>query len=115
MAKKKNEKVDGLGPDDVKKIRAAIRQVWSWSHARRLVVKRCLRPDGFSDCEGCKKICPKIHVDHIEQVGDVDAGFIARLFVPSNKMQGLCQTCHAKKTSEEKKVNRPKRRIKDFF
>lgn len=113
--KPKIEKVDGLGPDDIKKIRAAIRQVWQWSHAPRLVVKRCTDAGGFGVCEKCEGRCPKVKVDHIKPVGDVDEGFIARLFVPSTKMQGLCKRCHDAKTKEERKANKPKRRIKDFF
>lgn len=113
--KAKAEKVDGLGPDDIKKIRSAIRQVWHWSHAKKLVVKRCTKADGFPYCETCKKRCPKIFVDHIKQVGDVDGGFIYRLFVPSKQMQGLCKKCHNLKTKDERKQNPPKRRVKDFF
>jgi hypothetical protein len=102
-AKKISEKIDGLGPDDIKKIRSALRQVWNWSHPRKLVIKRCLRPDGFSNCEGCKKIVAKIYVDHIKNVGDVDEGFIKRLWTPSKNLQGLCKPCHDKKTAAERK------------
>lgn len=116
--KAKIEKVDGLGTHDIEKIRAALRQVWHWSHAKKLVVKRCTGKGGFAYCEQCKKRRPKIFVDHIHKVGDVDRGFIERLFVPSVKLQGLCKKCHDAKTREERKVNPPKRaarKIKDFF
>lgn len=43
-------------------------------------------------------------VDHINRVGDVDAGFIERMFVPSNKLQGLCHKCHGLKTKQERKL-----------
>lgn len=113
--KPKEPNVDGLGPKDIRKIRAALRQVWHWSHAKKLVVRRCTLKDGFARCEGCKRIGPKVFVDHIVQVGDVDEGFIKRLFVSSLEMRGLCKKCHQNKTNEERRVNPPKRRIKDFF
>lgn len=103
--KPKLEKVDGLGVDDIKKIRNAIRQVWHWSYAKRLCTKRCTGKDGYPRCELCKKKCPKIYIDHIERVGDVDAGFIARLFVPSRGLQGLCKKCHDAKTAQERAYN----------
>jgi hypothetical protein len=104
LVKTDTGKIDGLSAKDVEKIRRAIRQVWSWSYPRGLVVKRCLVAGGFSKCEKCKKKCPKIFVDHIKRVGDVDAGFIHRLFVPSKYMQGLCKECHKAKTNEERKA-----------
>lgn len=103
MGKKNDEKVDGLGPKDIARIRTALRQVWSWSYPRRLVVKRCLISDGFSKCEKCKQTCPKIYVDHIQNVGEVDAGYIERMWVPSTKLQGLCKRCHDAKTKWERK------------
>lgn len=104
--KKAFEIFDGLNDKDRKNIRAALRQVWSWSYSRRLVVKRCLIDGGFSKCEQCKKKCPKIFVDHIARVGDIDSGVIERMFVPSNKLRGLCKKCHDAKTKEERKIER---------
>lgn len=103
MAKKKLVKVDGLGPHEIKKIRAAVRQVWHRSYARRLVVLRCIGRGGFSYCELCKKRAPKIFIDHIVNVGDVDYGFINRMFVASKWLRGLCKKCHDIKTKEERK------------
>lgn len=103
MAKKKYEKVDGLGPKDLMKIRAAIRLVWHRSHVRKLVVNRCIGAGGFSYCEKCKKRAPKVFIDHIKRVGDVDEGFIKRLFVSSKWLQGLCKKCHDSKTKQERK------------
>lgn len=102
MAKKKLEKTDGLGPLEIKKIRSALRLVWHRSHARRLAVKRCTGDDGFSYCEKCFDKVPKIHIDHIYNVGDVDGGHIARLFCPSSQLQGLCKKCHNEKTKIER-------------
>lgn len=101
-AKKQTEIVDGLSPKDIEKIRRAIRQVWSWSTPRKLCIKRATHKDGFPRCEACKKKVPKIYPDHIEPVGNVDSGFIARLFVPSIQLQALCKKCHDQKTRAER-------------
>lgn len=113
MAKKKIIKTDGLGPHEIKKIRAAVRQVWHRSHARKLCVDRAIGPHGFPVCEQCKKKVPKVHIDHIENVGDVDHGFILRMFVPSKKLRALCKKCHDAKTKEERK--RAKEALKGFY
>lgn len=106
MAKKRKkkavEKVDGLSAKDVQKIRSAIRQVWHRSHVRKLCVNRCIGKDGFSYCEKCGKRAPKILIDHINKVGEVDGGYIRRLFCASILLQGLCKICHDKKTKEER-------------
>ena len=107
--KSKPPKVDGLGPEEIKRIRSAIRQVWSWSYAKRLVTLRCIGKNGFSYCELCKKKSPKVFIDHKIAVGELDAGFIKRLFCSSKDLQGLCKTCHDAKTKQER------RDAKDFF
>lgn len=94
--------IDGLSAKDIKKIRSAIRKVWSWSYPRRLCIARATGPDGFVRCEKCKKKVPKIYPDHVKPVGDVDGGFITRLFVPSKQLQALCKKCHGKKTRQER-------------
>ena len=98
----KEVKFDGLNPKEKANIRKALRQVWSWTYSRKLVVNRCLADNGFSKCELCKNICAKVYVDHIQNVGEVDAGIIERMFVTSDKMQGLCKKCHDKKTKKER-------------
>lgn len=117
--KKRVEKVDGLSAHDIKKIRAAIRQVWHRSHVRKLCVSRCIGKDGFSYCELCKKRAPKIFIDHKEKVGAVDGGFIRRLFTPSKNLQGLCKKCHDAKTkaerAEERRREKEKEAEKDFY
>lgn len=117
--KVKPEKVDGLSAKDIEKIRRAIRQVWSWSYPRRLCILRCTGKDGFARCEKCGETCPKIFVDHKLNVGEVDGGFIERLFTPSKNLQGLCKACHQVKTNHERKVLREKekrnRKIQDFY
>ncbi len=105
MARKKSEpKVDGFSPKDAERVRQAVRKVWSWSHAHRLVILRCALPGGYARCEECKKKVPRVYVDHIDRVGLVDEGFIARMFVASNRMQGLCKPCHDPKTAWERKL-----------
>lgn len=110
MAKKtKKEKIDGLGPDDLKRIHKAVRQVWSWSHPRRLAVKRSMGADGFPRCEMCKKRVPKITVDHIDPVGEVGGrDYVKKMWCPSRLLQCLCKKCHDGKTKRERK-------IRDFY
>jgi hypothetical protein len=103
---KRTPKVDGLGPHDVKRLVTAIRKVWSWNYARKLCVERCTDKDGFGWCEGktCKKKGPhpKIYADHIEPIGAFDPKtYLQRVFVSSKALQGLCKSCHDKKTREE--------------
>jgi 5-methylcytosine-specific restriction endonuclease McrA len=113
MPKKKRstrERIDGLSPDDLKKLRSAIRQVWSWSHPRRLAKKRCQDEKGFFYCEKCDperlKPLPSIAIDHIKPCGDVTSdGYIERMWTPSKNLQGLCKPCHRKKTNEERKAS----------
>lgn len=107
--KAKLAKTDGLGPLEIKKIRTAIRLVWHRSHARALVVKRCTGKGGFAYCETCKKRTPSLKIDHIQVVGDVDEGYIKRLFCPSRKLQGLCKPCHDEKTKGERAHARAKK------
>jgi len=127
MAKKRSrkvvEKVDGMSPKDRTRVRSAVRDVWRYSHPWKLVTQRCLLPSGFSKCEQCKKKCPKVFVDHIQRVGDVDDGFIKRMFVSSEFLQGLCKKCHDVKTKAERaalqkpKVKKAKKqkKIEDFY
>jgi len=97
----------GLGPAEIAKIRQANRQLWQRSSlARKIVVKRCLQPDGFSKCEQCSEICAKIAVDHTNKVGAVDGGYLDRLWVSSNEMTGLCKKCHDAKTKEERRQDK---------
>ncbi len=106
MPSTKPEPIDGLSPKDIERIRIAIRKVWSWSYPRKLCIKRATNEDGFGVCEVCKKIVPKVYVDHIIPVGQVDAGFIDRLFCPSSGLQSCCAKCHRLKTNHERSVSR---------
>jgi 5-methylcytosine-specific restriction endonuclease McrA len=109
MPKNKLKPTDGIGPKEIKYLRIAMRLVWTRSHSRRLVVKRCTRQNGYYYCEKCLKRTPLLKVDHIVPCGDVlDGGFIKRLFTPSKNLQGLCKPCHDKKTKEERKALKAK-------
>lgn len=103
MAKKKKlPKIDGLGPEDEKRLRNAIREVWSWNYARKLCIQRATDQAGFGKCEGCKKKVPKLFADHIEPIGEFDSRtFIDRMFLPSSYLQALCKKCHDAKTRVE--------------
>jgi len=110
-AKKAERKVDGLGPHLKQKIRSALREVWHRSEARKLVVQRTALPDGYSRCEhsACKgKRYPKTYIDHTVNVGDLDAGFIDRMFVSSQGLKALCKKHHDEKTKQERKASKSK-------
>lgn len=95
----------GLTSKQKQQLRAAIRQVWSWSYARKLCIKRATNDDGFAQCELCREVVAKVFADHITPCGAFDEGFITRLFCPSYGLQALCSRCHAKKTRDEKKLS----------
>ena len=107
--KPKVEKIDGLNPQEIEKIRKAIRQVWNWSYSRNLAKKRCTDKEGYYQCEGPnhigRKRTPKIQIHHLHTVGDIDSGFLERLFCPSKELLCLCPKCHKKLTDIERKNN----------
>lgn len=103
-AKKKKEKIDGLAPENIIRLRNACRQVWHWSYPKKLCVARATQPDGFMRCEKCLNKVPKVYVDHIVAVGELDGGFFTRLFCPSSGLQALCKSCHNEKTKLERSL-----------
>lgn len=110
MKREKLKPTDGLGPYEIKRLRSALRQCWHRCRARKLCVDRCTnKKDGFTYCELCKAMTPKLKVDHIKAVGEMDAGHIFRLFCPSKFLQGLCKTCHDEKTKQERKELKAKK------
>lgn len=115
--KAKPVKVDGLSPKDKQKIRNAVRQIWQRSYPRKLCVQRAIGPDGFPVCEKCGKTVPKVAIDHMQSVGELDGGFISRLFCSSDKLQALCKECHQQKTNAENRARRLKAKAKqdDFY
>lgn len=101
--KKELPRDGGLSKKQIQQLRSAIREIWMWSYARKLVIKRCETKDGFSRCEGCKRKVAKVFVDHIEACGDVeDGGYLERTFRASRFLQGLCSECHKLKTKKER-------------
>ncbi len=110
MAKRKQKKQrtdGGLDADTIKKLRAAIRQVWSWSHARKICIARATDKNGFGHCENlkCKKKVAKLFADHIRVMGDLLApGYIERMWCSSKHLQALCKKCHDAKTASERKA-----------
>jgi len=122
-AKKAARKIDGLGPHLTQRIRSALRDVWHQSQARKICVDRVALPNGYSRCESksCKgKRFPKVYIDHVVNVGDLDAGFITRMFVPSKGLQALCKNCHDAKTkaervSKKKTVTKKAKPVADFY
>lgn len=100
--KVKPQKIDGFGPVEKMQARNALRLVWQRSRAWKIVKDRCKDEDGYPKCEKCKQRVPKIKVDHIVAIGDIeDLGFLARLFVDSSGLQGLCDPCHKPKTKKD--------------
>src|ERR1051326_4503932 len=113
-AKPNGDKIDGLNPADLKNIHKCVRQAWSWSHVRRLAVKRATGPDGYQYCEDPKheggkggkfhasRRVPKLTVDHIEPVGEVGGqNYIQKMWTPSKNLLSICPRCHYKKTRED--------------
>jgi hypothetical protein len=104
---KKVAKTDGFGVAEKKAIRSAIRLVWQRSRARKLALERATDADGFFRCEPCGTRVPKVHVDHRECVGEVEApGYIERMFTPSVNLEVQCVECHRAKTRAERQAKK---------
>lgn len=130
MAKRKKKrekaKIDGLGPDDLRRIHKALGQVRTWSYPVRLVRARAVDKQGFPVCEGKahkgKRRVPKIQIDHLDPIGEIGGPcYIDKMFVSSKRLQALCKKCHGPKTrAETKERNRllalrfPEQEIDDF-
>lgn len=114
--KKMSPLVDGLGPRDFKRMQQALRQIWSWSHARKLCIVRVTDKNGYARCEKCgAKKLPRVWPDHIEPCGNLNEApltprsvgeYIGRMFVPSKKLQAICKRCHQDKTNAENRERR---------
>jgi len=105
-------------------IRGALRRLFARSPVVREVLSKVRRevPKFNKDGSRAKKdavqyqcgVCheyvgsTKVSVDHIDPVVDVNDGFIdwntfvARLFCDASNLQVICDTCHDKKTYEER-------------
>ncbi len=106
--KEKVEKVDGINPKDLQRIRSALRDIWRYSEPWKRARARAIGKDGFSRCEGCKKKVPHVFLDHLVPMGVIDDGVIRRLFCPSTMLQNLCKKCHGPKTAAERKALKQK-------
>lgn len=89
------------------KLRQSLRMLWLRSPMRYEAIKRTRCMPGRNMCEQCKKIVATkdIKIDHIVPAGTLIndiSGFVKRLMVESHGLQALCETCHDKKTSEER-------------
>lgn len=93
----------GLSAKQIKQLRSAIRQVWSWSPARKICIARATDAKGFGHCEICKKKVPKLFADHLKACGGVLApDYLPRMFGSSKTLQAICKKCHDRKTREER-------------
>lgn len=101
--KKSARKFDGYNPYIKQQIRNAIREIWRNSAAWKIAKNRVLQPDGMSRCEECNNLFAKTAIDHIIACGELDSGFIDRMFVPSIGLKSLCGECHSIKSSEDRK------------
>lgn len=98
-------------------IRSALRQKSRWwkpitqckMKSRRAYKGPNKRQKFEYKCNACTKWFPekKINVDHIIPAGSLKCaadlpGFVERLFCEIDNLQVLCETCHNKKTQNEK-------------
>lgn len=100
------------------KLRAAIRLIWSRSSERRAILKAATidGPDGKGfNCPLCSRYWPiwAGEVDHIDAIGSLDSwrdvvSFIDKMFYGPQRV--VCKDCHRKKTKEDMKKIREKRK-----
>ena len=98
-------------------IRSSLRQKSRWwkpitqckMKARRTYKGPLKRQKFEYQCKECSSWFPdkKINVDHIVPAGTLRCandlpGFVERLFCEVDNLQVLCETCHNKKTQDEK-------------
>ena len=112
MAKRaKTPKVDGLGPDDLKRIHKALGQVRKWSYPVRLAKARAMGKDGFPRCENPKcpkrgKPVPSVQADHIHPIGEVGGpNYIKLMFVGSEKPNAFASTATTSRPRSRKPLS----------
>ena len=67
----------------------------SWQAMRARVVQECGRT-----CERCRRTNTRIYVDHIVEIRDGGPA------LDRSNLQGLCGSCHAKKTAQKRAERR---------
>jgi 5-methylcytosine-specific restriction endonuclease McrA len=88
---------------------------------KNIARKRSWIKPGWHKCEGCGAIThyKDLQMDHIIPAVNPETGwvsyddFIEKLFCGSEGYQGLCPKCHSKKTEEENKIRRTKKKPVD--
>jgi 5-methylcytosine-specific restriction endonuclease McrA len=107
------------------RITSALRKIWLYHPERTAVKKRCETADHFLKiaksgkeykapyykCEKCKKKSKYIEIDHLEPVTGFNGfqdwnTFVNRLFVTTDKMIGLCSSCHDAKTLVQREIRK---------
>lgn len=107
---KQEQKLDGgIGKIETAFIRNSMRQLWQRvSKARAIAKKRCFVEKGMYKCEICEDIVGDIKIDHQIAVGDLDSGYLERLWCSSDKLTAMCPRCHNEKTKQERKEAKEK-------
>jgi 5-methylcytosine-specific restriction endonuclease McrA len=85
---------------------AAARRVWRWSPEKKAASELCALGKDKRKCAKCQQIFLRklVHMDHIVPVGrqpqdwDDYPNYYRRMFCPASNIQGLCKSCHKKKT-----------------
>jgi len=118
-------------------IRSAVRRTFSRSPMVREVMTKVRRERPWFKSDGSQAAKPRveymcsacnewhmgknIQVDHIEPVVSPNDGFkdwntfIARLFCEVDNLAVLCKVCHEKKTNEEKRIAKERRKnLKEY-
>ena len=88
---------------------AAARKVWRWTPERREALKKSAVPVDYWLCAKCKKVVPRVQVDHIVPVGPAPKSFdgwddfYKRLFCEASNLRALCVPCHKEATKKQAK------------
>lgn len=98
-----------------KYILARTNEMWNWWPARKMARLHAEVKPGKFRCAHCtgEFLKTQIQVDHIEAIGPRPPAqtwdsYLDRKFVPVQKLQVLCLTCHKVKTKEDVRKMRGK-------
>lgn len=92
---------------------SAIRKVWQY-YPVRYKVKKAAQVGQAWKCAECKQVYEKVHVDHIDPVGNCHFAngkmnwnkYIDRMFTTEDNLRILCLPCHKIKTKEDREKNK---------